>query len=157
VADARVSSQPISRPSETPLTPDLTRRGVLVVLSSVVANSLIRGVGEHVITVSPDFKPLQAGPVVFFSVLGTLGAIGAFMVIRRRARHPIRAFRALALVVLALSCVPDLALLQAPPAGASSQQLALAASRPEVVILLLMHLATAALCVGLLTIRTLRL
>lgn len=141
-------------PHPTPLaTHPLARRGVLVVLGSVVANSLILIVGKHAVAVSPTFKPLQAGPVVFFSAAGALGALGVFVAIQRRARRPIRVYRALALVVLALSCIPTLSLLQAPPSGASAQRAALAASRPEVVLLLLMHLATAALCVTVLTVR----
>ncbi len=125
---------------------------LLTVVAVVAVNVLIRAVAVRLVAVSPAFKPLQGGPVVFFSVLGALGAAAAFAALRRLTRQPVRAYRACALLVLALSVLPVLGLRHVSPAAA--QQGLGPASGPEVLILLVMHVATAVLCLSLVPPRT---
>jgi len=117
------------------------------IFAVVASNVLIRAVAVRLVTVSPAFKPLQAGPVVFFSVVGVLGAVAAFATLRRLTRQPVRVYRASAVLVLALSVLPVLGLRHVSLAAA--RQGLGPASGPEVIILLVMHLATAAFCVSL--------
>jgi hypothetical protein len=78
------------------------------------------------------------GLVIISSVVGALGATVAFAIVVRFARHPIRLFRMIAVVVLLLSFLnPILAL-----PGASLQ---------TILTLESMHVVVAAVSVGLLT------
>ncbi len=112
--------------------------GLLAAMVAAAANTLVRAISVILFDIPPDFQPLTLGLVIISSVVGALGATVAFAIVVRFARHPIRLFRMIAVVVLLLSFLnPILAL-----PGASLQ---------TILTLESMHVVVAAVSVGLLT------
>lgn len=103
-------------------------------------NALIVLAAHAVITVAPTFAPLQFESVIPTTVVAVTGALIVFALISRRAQQPTRLFRRIAIGVLLVSIIPDLLL---PVIG-----LYPGTRLPEVGFLLLMHVATALLCIG---------
>src|SRR5262245_28091751 len=85
--------------------------GPLAIVASVIANQIIHFVALALLNISPDFPPLMIGPPIMFTIIGVLGAVIVYAIIGRLSRRPIRLFRAIALIVLVLSFIPDIALL----------------------------------------------
>jgi hypothetical protein len=104
-------------------------------------NTLIVLTAHTLFTVAPTFVPLQLASVIPATLVTVTGALIVFALINRRAARPTRLFRGIAGGVLLLSIVPDLLL---PVIG-----LYPGTTLPEVGALLLMHVATALLCVGM--------
>jgi hypothetical protein len=125
--------------SGTLRTRSLPVRAVLAAVLAAAANAAlvaaVQGVG-----IAPGFRALTYPPVVFLSVLGALGAAGVYALLRGQVAEPAATFRKLALAVLVVSFVPDLALLAADPA----------ATPAGVVVLMIMHVVVAAIAVELL-------
>jgi Family of unknown function (DUF6069) len=124
---------------------DLSERfwwvGMGTLLAAVVMNSLIVLAAHTLFTVAPTFVPLQFASVIPATVVAVTGALTVFALLNRRSERPTRLFRRIAGGVLLLSIIPDLLL---PVIG-----LYPGTTLPEVAALLLMHLATALLCVGM--------
>ena len=85
--------------------------GPLAIVASVIANQIVRLIAVSLFNISPEFMPLQVGPPLMFTIMGVLGAVIVYAVVGRISRHPIRLFRVIALIVLALSFIPDIGLL----------------------------------------------
>ena len=85
--------------------------GPLAIVVSVIANQIVRLIAVSLFNISPEFMPLQVGPPLMFTIMGVLGAVIVYAVVGRISRHPIRLFRVIALIVLALSFIPDIGLL----------------------------------------------
>ena len=85
--------------------------GPLAIVASVIANQIVRLIAVSLFDISPEFMPLQVGPPLMFTIMGVLGAVIVYAIIGRISRRPIRLFRVIALVVLALSFIPDIGLL----------------------------------------------
>ena len=85
--------------------------GPLAIIAAVVANQIVHLLALSLFKISPEFPPLQVGPPIAFTIMGVLGAVIVFAVVGRLSRRPIRLFRMIALIVLALSFIPDIALL----------------------------------------------
>jgi hypothetical protein len=83
-------------------------------------------------------------PMVYivFTVIGALGAVLVFALVARFSRRPIRLYRIIATVMLVLSPIPDLLLFS------------FLGGAVPVAVLLLMHVATYLVCVGMLTTMT---
>jgi hypothetical protein len=117
----------------------------LAAISAAVANVLVYfvGVATGAISLSVLFpsasgeSPLTIGMVVATSVVGAVGATVVFALVGRFSRHPIRTFRIVAAVVLALSFIPPLTIPAVPISMVLTMEL--------------MHLMTAFIIVGLLT------
>jgi hypothetical protein len=115
--------------------------GPLAVVSSIAAVLVVRVVGVAVIEVAPEFQPLSWGaPIVFTAILVT-AAVFVFAAVARAAANPIRLFRRIALVALAVSMIPDLLL---PGSGPG-------ATWPAVIILMVMHVVAWFVTVEVLT------
>ncbi|WP_246023008.1 DUF6069 family protein [Halosimplex halophilum] len=114
-------------------------RAVLAAVLAAAANAALVAAVQWV-GIAPGFRALTYPPVVFLSVLGALGAAGVYALLRNRVAEPAATFRKLALAVLVVSFVPDLALLAADPA----------ATVAGVVVLMGMHVVVAAIAVELL-------
>ncbi|WP_436908613.1 DUF6069 family protein [Halosimplex marinum] len=114
-------------------------RTVLAAVLAAAANAALVAVVQAV-GVAPGFRALTYPPVVFLSVLGAVGAAGVYALLRNRVEEPAATFRKLALGVLVVSFVPDLALLVADPAATAA----------GVVVLMVMHVVVAAIAVELL-------
>lgn len=115
--------------------------GLLTIITAVVVNILISLVAKALFTVAPTFLPLQ---MIFipFTVIGSLGAIIVFALLGRFARRPISAFRRTVWIVLLVSFIPDLLIGFLRPFPGTTPL--------EVGTLMVMHLATATICLGIL-------
>ncbi len=119
----------------------LARVGVVAV--AVVTNILIRTVAVSVFGIGEGFLPLGVGPTIVFTAVGMTGAVVAFGLILRFARRPVWLFRRVALVVLLISLVPDVLML--------FSGLTPGVTVAGVVTLMLEHVASWAVAVGVLT------
>jgi hypothetical protein len=120
---------------------------VRIVLATAIALVLaipldlaIEAFARQAFAVSPDFEPFQ-GTVAPYTAGGVLLAGVAFAVLRRFVPDADRVYVRLAIVALALSWIPDVALLVIHDPGATV---------PAVASLMVMHAVTAALVVTLL-------
>lgn len=117
--------------------------GLLAIIGSVLVNTLLRILALALLPIPAGFIQLQIPMlIVVFTVIGTLGAFIVFALINRFARNPLRLFRVVASVVLVLTFIPDLLLLSSPTANLAS-----------VATLIVMHIATYLVCVGVFTSR----
>ena len=115
--------------------------GALIVFGAVVMNTAIVLVAHTLLTVAPTFGPLQYVAAVPTTVIAVIGALVVFVVISQRSQQPVRLFRRIALIVLAISLIPDVAVFVL--------KLYPGTTLPQVGVLMLMHIATALLCVSL--------
>lgn len=120
--------------------------GPLTVVAGVIVNVLVRTVAVSVFGIGGGFLPLGVGPTVFFTVGGVLGAVVVFALVARFARAPIRLFRRVAIIALAVSLIPDILLLFASPIPDTTF--------PAVLTLMVEHVAAWAVSVGMLTTLT---
>jgi Family of unknown function (DUF6069) len=105
--------------------------GLGVLVASVVVNLLVRSAA---LALFPTMI-LTSDHIILLTVIGVLGAILAFALVAWRAARPITLYRRIAGVALLLSFVPDLLLLIAGfPVNTFGAYI-------------LMHIATAAICV----------
>lgn len=111
---------------------------LLTMIAAVVVNTIISLLAKGLFPVVPTFLPLQ--PMIFipFTVLGVLGATIVFAQIRRRAKHPISTFQRTVWIVLLVSLIPDLLVAFFRPYPGTTLA--------EVGALMLMHVATAMIC-----------
>ncbi len=109
--------------------------GLLVIVSTVVVNFLIY---NAVLVLFPTTR-VELNPTIFYTGLGSLGAVLVFALVEWLAPHPINLYRMIAGGVLLLSFVPDIVLFTT------------GASVIMVGTYMLMHSATAVICVAGLT------
>jgi hypothetical protein len=117
--------------------------GPLTIVAAVVANVAFVAVANPLFGVGPDFPALTREAVAAFTAVGVLLAVVVFALVARFARRPISLYRRVAIIALALSFIPDVALGVLPgpvPVGPR-----------EVVLLMATHVIAAALAIGLLT------
>jgi len=122
--------------------------GLVTLVASLAANAIVAALAGPLLNVSPVFAPLQPGAYVFFTVIGVLGAVTTFALVARFARRPIRTYLTVATIALALSFIPDLMLMADPSLPGTSV--------PAILALMVMHIVTFAISVGLLTSLTRR-
>ena len=114
--------------------------GLLTIVAAVIVNNLIALLAKGLFPVAPTFLPLQIMIFVPFTVFGSLGAIIVFALLGRFARHPISTFQRTVWIVLLVSFIPDLLVgFLRPYVGTTSL---------EVATLMLMHVATAMICLN---------
>ena len=117
--------------------------GMLAVVGTVVANYAVSVAAMTLFDIPAEFPPLAGpGPVVFFSVIGTVAAMGVFASIASVSGRPIPVFRVVVGAVLVVSFIPDLWLLTDSAADAFP-----GATAAGVGALMLMHVVAAALIV----------
>lgn len=116
--------------------------GLLTIIVAVVVNILISLLAKALFPVAPTFLPLQMY-FLPFTVFGSLGAIIVFALLGRFARRPISTFRRTVWIVLLVSFIPDLLVGFLRPYPGTTPL--------EVGTLMLMHLATAMICLNALT------
>lgn len=117
--------------------------GPLAIVAAVIVNVLIQRIAVAVLNPDPGFGPLTAMPPVLFTVIGGLGAVVVFALVARFARRPIALYKRIALITLLVSLVPDVALLFANVMPGTNIG--------TIAALMLMHVTTWAICVGMLT------
>ncbi len=124
-------------------------RGLKGLVASIIATLTVRWAAVATLDIPTEFPPLAGpAPTIFFTAVGALGATAVFGVVRRRAQRPEYLFRRIALGVLLLSFLADLALLGDGAAAAFP-----GATPTRVGVLMLMHVAAAAAIVWFLTVR----
>lgn len=116
--------------------------GLLTIIFAVVVNILISLLAKALFTVAPTFLPLQIA-FIPFTVFGSLGAIIVFALLGRFARRPISTFRRTVWIVLLITFIPDILVGFLRPYPGTTWM--------EVGTLMLMHLATATICLNTLT------
>jgi hypothetical protein len=117
----------------------LAVRGVVALVVAVAANVALVLLANAA-GIDPEFRALTVPPVAFLTVVGVVGATLVYGLLARRVADPDRTFHRVAVAVLAVSLVPDLALPFVDPA----------ASVAGAAVLILMHVVAAAVCVGVL-------
>ncbi len=112
-------------------------------LLSLIANALVRILVKAAFPISPLFLALHEWQgIIFLTFVGVLGASVVFAILARLTKHAIRVFRGLALILLLFSFVPNILMLTTNGPGATV---------PAVASLMVMHVVTAGITVGLLT------
>ena len=119
-------------------------RGLGTIAAAVLANVAVYFVGRALVSYDPQFPPLaNVSGAIIFTVVPALGAVLLYAALLRFTGNPVRLFRSIAAVALVVSLIPDFTYIPTVP-GATGGQTA---------VLVLMHLAAAAVIVGLLTTR----
>lgn len=118
--------------------------GLLAVALAALVNGLVRLLALALLEVDPGFEPLVTPAFLPLTIIGGGAGVLVFALLAWRTRRPITTFQIVAAVALALSFVPDLALLGRMPG----------ANAATVGTLMLMHTLTAAIIVGLLSTLT---
>ena len=114
--------------------------GPLIVVAAIAANVLFALIAVRLFGISPDFLALTPGAIATFTLFGVVGAVVVFAVVARFARRPFSLFRKIALVVLIVSLIPDLAMLFVPDM----------AGPVEVILLMITHVIAAGIVVWML-------
>lgn len=118
----------------------LARRGAVATLASVIVNlavttaALSAGIGT-------DLRALSYGSVGVLTVVGVVGAVVVYALLRRSCRDPDLWFTVVAAAVLVVSVIPDFTHVPTEPGGTVVAGLVLAS----------MHVLTAVVCVVVLT------
>lgn len=120
----------------------LAMRGIAAILVAVAINTTILSFVERFALV-PPFGALTYPPVTFLTILGTIAATSVYGAITRVWPYPDELFLKVAIIVLGASFLPTLGLLQADPE----------ANVGAVLVLLVFHVTTAAVCIWMLTDR----
>ncbi|GCE20099.1 DUF6069 family protein [Dictyobacter kobayashii] len=121
--------------------------GPLTIVSTVIANLIIRTIAVSVFGVPETFQYLQAPTVIGSTIVFLLVALLAFVLVKRFARRPIQFYRILAFVVLCISLLsPVMALVGLFPAPGMTLSIFWT--------MIALHLVSAIIVVGLLTTLT---
>ena len=116
--------------------------GPLTVLTSIIGVLIVRTAAVGILHPEPQPMSLGWGAPIGFTLILVSGAVGVFALIARFAKNPIRTYQIIALVVLLLSLLPDIAY-----AGSSIT----GASWPVAISLMTMHIVAGAITVTMLT------
>jgi hypothetical protein len=119
--------------------------GIATVVAAVAANTLIYVIGGALVPYDARFLPLAnvSGEIVF-TLPAALGAVLLYAVLLRFARRPARTFTIISAVVFVVTVIPDFSYIPTVPGATAGQT----------TILVLMHIAAAAVIVRMLTALT---
>ena len=121
--------------------------GPLTLVSTAIANLIIRTIAIAIFGVPETFQFLQAPYIIGSSIIFVLLALLAFVLVNRFARRPIQFYRLLAFVVLCISFLsPVMALVGLFPAPGMTLSIFWT--------MIVMHTVSAIIVVGLLTTLT---
>ncbi len=121
--------------------------GPLTIVSTAIANLIIRTIAVLVFGVPETFQYLQAPSIIGSTIVFLLVALLAFVLVNRFARRPIRFYRLLAFVVLCISFLsPIMALVGLFPAPGMTLSIFWT--------MIVMHLVSAIIVVSLFTTLT---
>ena len=122
--------------------------GLLAVVGAIVATSVVRWAAVAVLDIPPEFLPLAGPvPVILFTAVAGIGAVGVFAVAGQVSSRPERVYRWIAVVVLLLSFVPDVWLL-----SEGAAEIYEGATPAGVAVLMALHVVAAAVIVPVLTL-----
>src|SRR3712207_6423439 len=89
--------------------------GLLAIIASALANTIVRFITVALFSIDPAFGPLQLMTPIVFTLIGVLAGVIVFAILSRTVRRPVRVFRTVALVALLVSLIPDVLLFFADP------------------------------------------
>jgi hypothetical protein len=115
--------------------------GPLTVVAAVLLVFATRAVAVPLLGLDPNFPPLTYAGLAFFTVVGVGAGVLVFVGVAMLSSTPIRTYRRIALVALALSMIPDLWLPGNVPG----------ATWPVAIVLMVTHVAAWAPTVFILT------
>jgi hypothetical protein len=119
--------------------PDLVARTALAAVAAVVVNVLVRALAIGLFDIPESFDHIALRAVIVSTLIGVFAAALVFAAIRRLATNPDRTFTIVAVVALVLSLAAPLSLGFDEAAAVGT--------------LMLMHVLTAAIVVGVFTRR----
>jgi hypothetical protein len=110
----------------------LAGAAVLAIVVASLGNTLLALIGKSAFSVPDDFRGFQPGAYIFLTFIGIVGASVAWAAIAAKAAKPVDLLRKLAVIIVPVSMLADIALLVAgeSPAG--------------VAVLLVMHVVVGA-------------
>lgn len=118
--------------------------GLIAIVGSLIVTMLIRIIALALVPALSNTRELGTPTDVIASTLiATIGAVLVFALINRSARNPIRTYRIVATVVLALSFTPDFLVLSTIGIDLFK-------------VFITMHIAAGLICIGTLTGRRIR-
>lgn len=118
--------------------------GPLTIVTTAIANLILRTIAVSVFGVPETFQYLQAPSVIGSTIIFLLVALLAFILVSRFARRPIRFYRVLAFIVLCISFLsPVMALVGLFPAPGMTLSIFWT--------MIAMHLVSGIITIGLLT------
>jgi hypothetical protein len=121
--------------------------GPLTIVTTTIANLILRTIAVSVFGVPETFQYLQAPSVIGSTIIFLLVALLAFILVSRFARRPIRFYRVLAFIVLCISFLsPVMALVGLFPAPGMTLSIFWT--------MIAMHLVSGILVIGFLTTLT---
>jgi hypothetical protein len=115
--------------------------GPLAVFASVIGVLIVRMIAVAILQPNPQPMSLSWGPPIIFTVVLVAAAVVVFALVARFIKNPIRTYQMIALVVLILSFLPDVAYAGSQMPGASW---------PVAIVLMIMHIVAWAICVPIL-------
>ena len=113
--------------------------GGIAIGASIIVNLIIRTIALTWLKVSSEFVPLSIGPVVFWSIMGGIGAILVFYLVTRLSSQPLLIYVLKAFLVYVCTFIPDGFLLTRNPPffpGTTAK---------AVLVLMTMHVAEASI------------
>ena len=120
--------------------PDLLARTAIAAVAAVVVNVLVRALAIALFDIPEAFEHLELRAVIVSTLVGVVAAALVYAVIRRLANDPVRTFTIVAIIALLLSLAAPLSVRDEGDAAA-------------VGTLMLMHVLTAAIVIGVFTRR----
>lgn len=84
--------------------------GLITIALAVVGNLILVWLANLLVEIPPEFEPLQPWRVSLFTVVGVLGGVIVYAILAAKAKRPIRTYKRVAWIVLALSMIPDIGL-----------------------------------------------
>ncbi len=118
--------------------------GLVAAIASSLANLALIFLIKPMLRVPGTFAPLTTAPIIFWSFVGAFGAIGVYALIRIWSTTPNRTFVIVAVIVLVLSFIPDLAI-----SGVTTGPFA-GATPAAILVLMVMHVISFAIVVPML-------
>jgi hypothetical protein len=137
-----VATSSLSRPSRVVDWGRFALVGLAAVVASGLSTVLVYFAGDAVVRYDPGFVELGSavGDGIFTAVLAD-GAVLVYAALLRFARNPVLTYTTVSAVVLVLSLIPDFTMARSDPGSSNAQ----------VAVLVLMHVAAAAVIVPVLT------
>jgi hypothetical protein len=84
--------------------------GLITIVLAVIGNLILVWLANRLLTIPPEFEPLQPVRISLFTVVGVLGGVIVYAILAAKAKHPIRTYQRVAWIVLVLSMIPDIGL-----------------------------------------------
>ena len=144
-----IMTLPITNRAERIAPGRLMRGSVIAIVGAAAGNLIVRAVAIALGALPPDYQPLGVGSILGISAVGVAGAVGVLLILARFTQRPIRLFKIIAAVVVAISVVGHLLLLSNPP----GIPLFAGITGPIIATMIVMWLVTPIMIVGGLTIQ----